>query len=373
MAMSQVPDGFSFEELYGAYGVESAVVGIRATDAGIEVRYRSDGQVGTMANRSDWLERMGGLRSSQVAAIMSLPEDLSALTQPAIDAMEETFNAPPEGLDDYTRNQWDYEQALTDEERTEYDELFSQWDEGQLAEDDPDYDRLLDLDDRYWRHGTRSGYDEWIESGNTDEQWRYEQALTHEEFYEFLELEPLFDADELDEDGVNRFHELDDRLYAFGVVSDHPSYEPPVDVLGIVEEVYDLLSGATLTMTLSDLLTEPDFGVSVTLADGPAERILDLPIPDLDQLVEELGDDLVFDGDTVTFGEVHGGDETLAQHPRFDEAFTDMPDRASMALFADVQSINSSASKPVEWLEPISVITMVQDTSGSGVIRILID
>jgi hypothetical protein len=373
MAMSDVPDGFSFEELYGAYGMESAVVGVQATDAGIEVRFRTDGEPIAMADQSDWLERMGGLRSSQVAAIMSLPDDLSELTQPVIDAMEGTFNSPLPGLDDYVRNQWEYELALTDEEFAEHAGLVSQWEAGELDEDDPEFDRLVELDDKLWSFGVRSEYDAWIDSGNSDEQWRSVNALTDEEYYEFLELEPLFNADELEGDELDRFYELDYRLYSFGVVRDHAPAEPEIDVATIVEEVYELISGATFTMTLGELFTEPEFGVSVTLADGPADRILDLSIPDLDLLVEELGDDLVFDGDTVTFGEVQATDETLAEHPRFDEAFAGGPDQASMVLFVDVQALNSSAPEPEEWLEPVSVVSMVQDTSGSGLIRILID
>jgi hypothetical protein len=373
MAMSDVPDGFSFEELYGAYGMESAVVGVQATGAGIEVRFRTDGEPIAMADQSDWLERMGGLRSSQVAAIMSLPDDLSELTQPVIDAMEGTFNSPLPGLDDYVRNQWEYELALTDEEFAEHAGLVSQWEAGELDEDDPEFDRLVELDDKLWSFGVRSEYDAWIDSGNSDEQWRSVNALTDEEYYEFLELEPLFNADELEGDELDRFYELDYRLYSFGVVRDHAPAEREIDVATIVEEVYELISGATFTMTLGELFTEPEFGVSVTLADGPADRILDLSIPDLDLLVEELGDDLVFDGDTVTFGEVQATDETLAEHPRFDEAFAGGPDQASMVLFVDVQALNSSAPEPEEWLEPVSVVSMVQDTSGSGLIRILID
>ena len=373
MAMSDVPDGFSFEELYGAYGMESAVVGVQATDAGIEVRFRTDGEPIAMADQSDWLERMGGLRSSQVAAIMSLPDDLSELTQPVIDAMEGTFNSPLPGLDDYVRNQWEYELALTDEEFAEHAGLVSQWEAGELDEDDPEFDRLVELDDKLWSFGVRSEYDAWIDSGNSDEQWRSVNALTDEEYYEFLELEPLFNADELEGDELDRFYELDYRLYSFGVVRDHAPAEREIDVATIVEEVYELISGATFTMTLGELFTEPEFGVSVTLADAPADRILDLSIPDLDLLVEELGDDLVFDGDTVTFGEVQATDETLAEHPRFDEAFAGGPDQASMVLFVDVQALNSAAPEPEEWLEPVSVVSMVQDTSGSGLIRILID
>jgi hypothetical protein len=316
---------------------------------------------------------MGGLRSSQVAAIMSLPDDLSELTQPVIDAMEGTFNSPLPGLDDYVRNQWEYELALTDEEFAEHAGLVSQWEAGELDEDDPEFDRLVELDDKLWSFGVRSEYDAWIDSGNSDEQWRSVNALADEEYYEFLELEPLFNADELEGDELDRFYELDYRLYSFGVVRDHAPAEPEIDVATIVEEVYELISGATFTMTLGELFTEPEFGVSVTLADGPADRILDLSIPDLDLLVEELGDDLVFDGDTVTFGEVQATDETLAEHPRFDEAFAGGPDQASMVLFVDVQALNSSAPEPEEWLEPVSVVSMVQDTSGSGLIRILID
>jgi hypothetical protein len=373
MAMSDVPDGFSFEELYGAYGMESAVVGVQATDAGIEVRFRTDGEPIAMADQSDWLQRMGGLRSSQVAAIMSLPDDLSELTQPVIDAMEGTFNSPLPGLDEYVRNQWEYELALTEEEFAEHAGLVSQWEAGELDEDDPEFDRLVELDDKLWSFGVRSEYDAWIDSGNSDEQWRSVNALTDEEYYEFLELESLFNADELEGDELDRFYELDYRLYSFGVVRDHAPAEREIDVATIVEEVYELISGATFTMTLGELFTEPEFGVSVTLADGPADRILDLSIPDLDLLVEELGDDLVFDGDTVTFGEVQATDETLAEHPRFDEAFAGGPDQASMVLFVDVQALNSSAPEPEEWLEPVSVVSMVQDTSGSGLIRILID
>ena len=371
MAANPMPNTFELEELYGVYDMESAVVGVQATDAGLEVRFRTDGETGTMPDQSDWLDRMSELRSSEVAAVMSLPEDLSEFTQPVVDALDGMFNAPLPGLDEYVRNQWDYELALTDEEVGEHAGLVAQWDAGRLEEGDPDFDRLVELDDRIWAHGVRSEYDAWIDSGNTDEEWRFEYSLTDEEYFEFLELEPLFD--ELEGETLDRFYELDIRLWSFGVERDHEPEEAAIDVVAVVEEFYDLMSGARFTVALSDLFTEPDVGVSATLSNGPADRILDLPIPDLDVLLEELGDELVFDGDTVTLGEVTGTDETLAEHPRFDDAFAGMPDEAAMALFVDVQALNSSAPEPEDWLEPVSVISMVQDTTGSGVIRILID
>ena len=371
MAANPMPNTFELEELYGVYDMESAVVGVQATDAGLEVRFRTDGETGTMPDQSDWLDRMSELRSSEVAAVMSLPEDLSEFTQPVVDALDGMFNAPLPGLDEYVRNQWDYELALTDEEVGEHSGLVAQWEAGRLTEDEPDFDRLVELDDRIWAHGVRSEYDAWIDSGNTDEEWRFEYSLTDEEYFEFLELEPLFD--ELEGETLDRFYELDIRLWSFGVERDHEPDDAAIDVVAVVEEFYDLVSGARFTVALSDLFTEPDVGVAATLSNGPADRILDLPIPDLDVLLEELGDELVFDGDTVTFGDVNGTDETLGDHPQFDEAFADMPDEASMALFVDVEALNSSAPEPEEWLEPVSVLSMVQDTSGSGLIRILID
>jgi hypothetical protein len=370
MAESPMPNTFDLEELYGIYDMESAVVGVHATDAALEVRFRADGEAGTMPDQSDWLDRMGGLRSSEVAAILSVPDDLNEFTQPVVDALDGMFNAPLPGLDEYVRNQWDYELALTDEEFGEHAALVAQWESGRLEEDGNDFDRLVELDDRLWAHGIRSEYDAWIAAGNTEEEWRYEYSLTRDEYLEFLELETSFD--ELEGEALDRFYELDSRLYSFGVVSDHEPAEEQIDVGALVEEIYDLLSGARFTVALSDLFGEPEVGVSATLANGPADRILDLPIPELDVL-EDLGDELVFDGDTVTFGEVTGMDETLAEHPRFDEAFAGMPDEASMALFVDVQALNSSAPDPEEWLEPVSVISMVQDTTGSGMVRILID
>lgn len=372
MALEDVPADVNFEELYDLYGMESAVVGVVATDSGFEVRYRSDGY-DDMSGKADWRDRIGELRASQVGAIIMLPDNLSEMSEPLLEAMDELYGATPDTLDDYYRGQWDYDLAVTDDEQDEYFGLYGQWELGSLGEDDPEFERFLDLDDRFWLFGTRSEYDDWIAAGYTDEEWRAEQALTHEEFYEFVELETLLESDELPEELEERFFELDARLFAFGVVSDYPGYEPLVDPNELVQQIYDLASGATFTLGLGNVFTEPDIGIAVELAEGPAERLLDLPIPGLDELVASMGDDLVFDGSTAILGDLDSSGGTLSEHPRFEEAFAGMPDEAHLVLFADVQALNSTAPEPTGWLEPVSTVSMVQGADGTGMIRVLID
>lgn len=335
----------NLDQVYGLYEMESGVVGVQATDAGIEVRYRFDGDYGIESDQSDWLDRLGRLRTSQIGAIMTLPDDLNELSEPLLESIDEP-SSTPDTLDDYTRGQWEYDLAMTDEELAEYDDLYRQWTAGDLAEDDAEFDRFVELDHQYALFGLQSDYDEWISAGNSDEQWRYERALTHDEFNEFIELEALVDGDQLTDEEQQRFYNLDARLYSFGVVSDYPSYEPAVDVFALADEIYELASGATFTLALGELFAEPEIG---------------------------LGDELVFDGSTAVFGDLEGSGETLADHPRFGEAFADMPNEASVAVFVDVRSLYSTAPESEEWLKPIRVASFVQDTTGSGVIRVLID
>lgn len=371
LTLAAGPGEVDFQEVYDLYETESAVVGVRATDAGFEVRFRSDGDFEILSGQSDWLERMGRLRTAQIAATMTVP-DLTEATQPFLDEFAELSEAFPSTPDDFFPGQWDYEFALTDEEFDEYLDLYDQWENGILDENDLDFIRLVELEDQYWLFGLRSEFDEWIAAGYTEEEWWDEHALTPDEFDELIELEALYYGDVLSEVDEERFFELDYRRYSFGMAGD-PFAEPPVDTVGLMEGFYDLASGATFTVALGELFGEPGVGVSVELANGPADRLLDLPIPELDEVIAELGDALVFDGDTVTFGDLEGTGEKLAEHPRFDEAFADSPDDAFMALFVDVRALHSTAPEPEEWLEPVSVVSMVYGTDGSGIIRVLID
>jgi hypothetical protein len=373
IAFAGASSGLSFEELYGFYEMGSAVVGIQATDVGFEVRYHADGTQGTLPDRSDWLDRLGQLRTSQVAAMVTLPEDLHELTKPIYDGLDDLYVSPLAVLDDYHHSQWDYELTMTAEELTEFDELYFRWDTGDLVEGDDDFDRFLELEDQYWSFGPRAEYDGWIAGGNTHDDWWLEYALTDEEFEEFLLLEELFYNDELDDDAVQRFFQLDYRFYGFGLASLYGFEEIPFDPLALMAETYALASGATFTVVLGDVFGESEFGISLELATGPAEQLLDLPLPNIDELVAGLGDEFVLDGNTVAFGDLTGAGGALAEHPRFADAFADSPDQAFLAVFVDVEALNSATPEPAEWLEPVSVVSLVQGADGTGVLRVLID
>ena len=56
---------------------------------------------------------------------------------------------------------------------------------------------------------------------------RWPIESTDEEYFEFLELEPLFD--ELEGETLDRFYELDIRLWSFGVERDHEPDEAAID------------------------------------------------------------------------------------------------------------------------------------------------
>lgn len=140
--------------------------------------------------------------------------------------MNQQYNEPPEGVEAYVRGKWDYDQALTAEEEAEYDDLVARWDTGDLSDADADFDRLTDLDDRFWLFGLQRDFDDWIAAGRTEEEWRFEFSLTHEEFVEFAELGAQFDSGELAVADEHRLFELEARLYSFGVVTDYPNLMP---------------------------------------------------------------------------------------------------------------------------------------------------
>lgn len=371
IAAAGAPGDIDVGALYGFYDAESAVLGIQATDAGLELRYHSGGALEDFTGRPDWLAELGDLRLSQVAGMLNLPDNLDELTEPIFAGFEDLSFT--EALDELSTGVWDYELALTDPELDEYDELYTRWEFGTLAETDPDFDRLVELDERYWTFGLQGDYDEWIASGRTDEEWLLEHALTDEEYGELLELEALFITEELTDELAERYFELDTRLYAFGLASGFGLEEIPFDPFEVIQEIYALASGATFTIALGDLFGEPEYGLAIELASGPADQVLDLPVPGMDELVTELGDELVFDGNTMVLGDLAGSGETLADHPRFGDAFADAPEQAIFAVFVDVAALYTSAEDPDEWFEPIQVVSMVQGTDGSGVLRVLID
>jgi hypothetical protein len=268
--------------LYSTYEMTSGgVISVRATDASLEMRMRSDGGSGDFPVISGWRERIGQLRTSQAAGIVAFPNELDETSQQIIESVTEQYNEPPEGVEVYARGRWDYDLALTAEEDAEHGDLLARWEAGSLSESDPNFDRFVDLDDRFWFYGRQSEFDEWIAAGNTEEELLYRGSPTHDEFYEFVELEARFESGELDLADEDRFFELDARLYSFGVVTDYPDLQPEADSVAVMNdvmnEIIDLLSGATLTVAVDEMFGEPEVGLSLELAHGPAERLLDIP------------------------------------------------------------------------------------------------
>ena len=302
---------------------------------------------------------------------MAFPNELDETSQQIVESVTEQYNEPPEGVEVYARGRWDYYLALTAEEDAEHGDLLARWEAGSLSESDPNFDRFVDLDDRFWFYGRQSEFDEWIAAGNTEEELLYRGSLTHDEFYEFVELEARFESGELDVADEDRFFELDARLYSFGVVTDYPDLQPEADSVAamndVMNEIIDLLSGATLTVAVDEMFGEPDVGLSLELAHGPAERLLD--IPGLEEIVAEIGDEIYFADSSVVLGDPQGAGETLSEHPRFEEAFAEAPEDASLAVFMDVAALESTMPEPSEWLAPVSVVS----AEGDGLVRILID
>jgi hypothetical protein len=379
---TMIDDSFGFDDVpadvdladLDMFGSGTAIAGVRVTDDGLDVRYNSSGEAGLMTGRADWLDTLGALRNSHAAAMLTVPDDLSDFSAPVVEAMEEHYNAQPDGLDEWLRGEWEYELAMTDQQFAEYESLLEDWFFGRIDEGDEEFGRLVDLEDQYYFMGRQQEFDDWLaDGGESKAQWRFEQALTHDEYLELVVLYELTDG-EIPFDFDDPYYQLATRFIRHGLVSDYSRYEPPLDGAVLVEEVIGLLSGATFTLAFDSMFTEPQFGVAVEFADASADRILELPIPDIDVLVGMLGDQLTMEGSTLAFGEVAGGETSLAEHPLFDAAFDGAPEVASVALFVDVAAMNSDAHEPAEWLEPVSAFSWAHDAAnGTGLIRILIE
>ncbi len=376
-------------EAFDRAGGTWMALGAAATDNGIDIRYHSDGSLVESEIAPGWRDELAGLPMSQAAGVINLPEGIADGLSAQLDMMEAELDALSSGMASetlpnvelYTRGQWDYDQALTEDEFAEWETLLAQWEAGEVAEGDADFDRLVELDDRLYGHGTKSEYDEWVAAGGESaEQWMFEQALTHDEYRELDEYDTLASNDELPASDEERYLDLAVRMYRYGLVTDYELYEggeedAAIDVRAMIEEVAELVSGAGIVFALEDAYAdEPAGAVSVTLDEGPADRIFELPETGsfARELADELGDALTMDGPTVTIGEFTEGGETLAEHPEFEAAFDGAPDDALWAVFVDVAALNDGAPEPEEWLEPVRAVSWVNGNQ-SGLIRILID
>lgn len=372
----------AYEDMYSGINEmwgDAMIMGIRASDEGLDLTYKAFGGT-TGPGNANWIEQLGDSPDSQVAALVTLPDNLEDLFGPFVDMFAGGFAGQPiDGLDEFNRGLWEYDLAMTEDELAEYDDLYGRWDADHLAEGDPEFDRLVELEDQFWLFGLQSDYDDAIAAGTSEEEWRLEQALTPEEHLEFVELNDLADQESLPTEDEEYFYELDIRLYRHGLVTDYDIYvdEDDVDVAAIATDVLGLLSGAEFTAAVGDVFAdEPDFTVTVDLGESAADELAELPWWDefADALAAELGDALTIDGGTLALGEGSADGGTLTENERFAAAFADAPGEASMAFFVDVAAIIDDAPDDVEWLEPLAAVSFVHDnTDSSGTLRVLID
>jgi hypothetical protein len=358
-----LPESFDTDELMQMYGdYETFVLGVRATGDGVDVRYRGTGGDSDQPGNAEWRAEVGDLRLGEIAGTATLL-DLTDIADMQAGMLEDLESAATPGL-------WTYDEALSESEAAEYEDLVAAQDSGELSFDDADFDRLWELEQRHYWYGEQSDYDSFIAGGGTDDEWFSSQALTAAEGEEYWALSDQYWADELSGEDEERYQELDGRYYGFGFQSD---YEEQVDIAAAIDELYGYLSGGTITAVVSGIAgDEVDLGLEFVVADGAADRILDLPIPGWSEIVPEIESQLEFDGSSLTFGELTGGDETMADHELFDTVFNGAPDEASVALFADVTAIVESVPGADDF-GPVRAVGFVHASNGEGLLRVIID
>lgn len=364
-----LPKGAELLDISTVTGTNPIVMGLQAIDGGLEAHFVAGASDG-LAGRSDWLDTIGELASAQVAMTVTLPADLGEPSDKLIQFIDDIYNGPLPNLDEHERGKWDYDLALSNDELEEYKELERRAATGELTQDDPDFERLVELDDTYWTFGLQEDYDQAAESGWL-ESYFSTRALNHDEYYGLLQIELEWDTPAVTDVDREWYYKAIRRLYAYGVHSDYAWYEPDVDAEDVAGQFFDYLSGISITAAADDIFGKLDLGLAAEVAEGQAVRLHRLPRQLLHDLFEVLEAEPRFDDSRVVFKELDTSDGTLSDHPRFADAFDDMPTEAALALFIDVQEINASAPRPGNGVDAIDVVSLVYGTSGNGVLRVL--
>lgn len=366
-----LPGNAEFVDISTVMGTDPVVIGVTARPGVIEAHFTAGHRDGG-PGRPDWLDRLSEAAAAEVALTVTLSDDLGEPGEGLTQWVGDLYNAPLPFLDEYERGMWDYDLALSDDELEEYRNLDRQWATGTLPEDDPDFDRLVDLEDAYWTYGLQNEYDHAVEMGWLESYFSV-RALSRDEYYELLRIEFELDTPGVNEIDEDWYYKAIRRLYAYGVESDYEWYEPDVDAEQVADQLLDYLSGITITAVANDLNGDSGLGLAAEVADGRADRLHQLPRPFLHDLFEFLEASPRFDGSRVVFSELDGAEGVLSDHPRFAEAFDGMPNEAVLAMFIDVRAINADDVVEGDGHDDISVMSLVYGTDGTGMLRVLID
>jgi hypothetical protein len=364
-----IPRGADFLDFSTVFGTDPIVIGVQAINGGVEAHFLAEERDST-SGRTDWLDRLGEVASAEIVVVLTLPDDLGEPSAELVQFLDDIYNSPLPFLDDYERGMWDYGLALSDDELDEYNDLNRQLAMGALTEDDPDFDRLIELEDAYWTFGLQSKYDQAARRGSLESYFSI-PALNDDEYYELLRIESQWDTFAVNFSDKQWYDRASRRLYAYGVERDYPWYEPDVDTKDVAALLLDYLSGITITATVDDLFGEPRVGLAAEVADGRADRLYRLPRRVRQDLFDFLAAEPRFDDARVVFGELSDADRTLSDHPQFADAFDGTPTEAVLAMFIDLRAINAGASDHGDEPDDFSVVSLVYGTDGTGVIRLL--
>lgn len=345
---------------------ESMAFGLRAVDDGLELRYATD-QAGELATIPHWQDAFGQLPAAQLAGMVRLPENLGEFVEPMLEAVEQ-FASDASPISPF--GGWDYDLALTDDEFNEYEDLSERARNGELDTTSAEADRLLELENRWWFHGLRRDYDDWVTAGGESvEQWNLENALTEDEFALLEDLDARFSSG-LDESEEQLLTELNGRLLRHGVVTDYETADT-VDLSEVITEAAELLAGSTLSLALGDVEADvPAVDFTLDLVDGDGAELLSLA----EGLEVPVPDEIVVDGSRLELESLPAAAESIADDERFETVFADAPAEALLAVYVDLAALvdaSNDESLP-EALDVFGWVQGIEDGNHVGVMRLLL-
>lgn len=201
--------------------------------------------------------------------------------------------------------------------------------------------------------------------------------LTDAEYEEYLALDEQWWNDTLAPEDEARYAELEERYWSYGTEDapwDTGSGTGTDDVLGSVQELIDLVSGAQISLAADIPAEGEDFNpeslfVSMVLADDRGEE--------LDQLIsdmtsgEELPPGTEIDGSSISYTGGDVADGKLSDDDRFSSFTEAAPDKTALAVWFDVSELTSY--EEYSEAEPLSAFAWAHGTvdgDGTGLARL---
>ncbi|MCD0446509.1 hypothetical protein LO763_23105 [Glycomyces sp. A-F 0318] len=302
-------DAEALRELYSG----QLIAGLAAFDEGFELTYRLFGDGEAWGGSQDLMATMGDLPAGDFAAAAYVPENIEELTGEWLDAAEGLYGdeatAEPAGPAG---------EPLTDAEYTEYLDLQTGYYADTLTADEET--RYLELDERYWMHGTE------------DDPYEYDD---HSYGPDFAEIEET----------VGRFTDL----MAGSSLSASGDFDADADV------------------------SEDSLHFAAHLAEDRAQELADL----LAELAgESLPEGVEADGSELSYTGPGTASGALADDARFSDFAEAAPAETAAAVWVDLAAAAETYPEDFEGAEPLSAFAWAhgsQDGDGIGVLRLYLE